>query len=273
MQTLYKWLLLILVLLGFCACDEVDEADRFTGPVEFVPKKNVLIEDFTGQRCLNCPLAADAVHAMQATYGAEHVIAVAIHGGSLSLPASSGVGLALPEGETYHTFWGVSSWPKGLVDRGGGWSTPSEALLEYTSWSAAAVKRLQVAPAVDMTLNNTYEAETGKLTMQVDIKANQPIKDGYLQVWLTESGIKAYQTMPDGSHNREYVHDHVLRAIVNGQWGEPVALNATGDTHTISYTYALGDHPTWEASKMAVVAFVYSKTGGVLQVIDSPVVE
>ena len=142
MQTLYKWLLLILVLLGFCACEEVDEADRFTGPVEFVPKKNVLIEDFTGQRCLNCPLAADAVHAMQATYGAEHVTAVAIHGGSLSLPASSGVGLALPEGETYHTFWGVSSWPKGLVDRGGGWSNPSEALLEYTSWSAAAVKRL-----------------------------------------------------------------------------------------------------------------------------------
>ena len=273
MQTLYKWSLLILVLLGFCACDEVDEADRFTGPVEFVPKKNVLIEDFTGQRCLNCPLAADAVHAMQATYGAQHVIAVAIHGGSLSLPASSGVGLALPEGETYQTFWGVSSWPKGLVDRGGGWSNPSEALLEYTSWSAAAVKRLQVAPAVDMTLLNTYEAETGQLTMQVDIKANQPIKDGYLQVWLTESGIKAYQTMPDGSHNREYVHDHVLRAIVNGQWGEPVALNATDDTHTISYTYALGDHPTWKADKMAVVAFVYSKTGGVLQVIDSPVVE
>ena len=77
MQTLYKWLFLILVLLGFCACEEVDEADRFTGPVEFVPKKNVLIEDFTGQRCLNCPLAANAVHAMQATYGAEHVIAVA----------------------------------------------------------------------------------------------------------------------------------------------------------------------------------------------------
>ncbi len=109
--------------------------------------------------------------------------------------------------------------------------------------------------------------------MQVDIKANQPIKDGYLQVWLTESGIKAYQTMPDGSHNREYVHDHVLRAIVNGQWGEPVALNATDATHTISYTYALGDHPTWKADKMAVVAFVYSKTGGVLQVIDSPVVQ
>ena len=68
MNTIYKWFLLILVLLGFCACEEVDEADRFTGPVEFVPKKNVLIEDFTGQRCLNCPLAADAVHAMQATY-------------------------------------------------------------------------------------------------------------------------------------------------------------------------------------------------------------
>lgn len=113
MQTLYKWLFLILVLLGFCACEEVDEADRFTGPVEFVPKKNVLIEDFTGQRCLNCPLAADAVHAMQATYGAEHVIAVAIHGGSLSLPASSGVGLALPEGETYQTFWGISFLAQG----------------------------------------------------------------------------------------------------------------------------------------------------------------
>ena len=70
MRILHTMATLGLALAVLTACDNVDENERFSGPVDITPKKNVLIEDFTGQRCLNCPLAADAVHAMQATYGA-----------------------------------------------------------------------------------------------------------------------------------------------------------------------------------------------------------
>ena len=39
--------------LGFTACDEVDEGDRFKELGKIESKRNVLIEDFTGQMCTN----------------------------------------------------------------------------------------------------------------------------------------------------------------------------------------------------------------------------
>lgn len=258
-------------LLLFAACDEIDTDERFEGPVDFTPRKNVLIEDFTGQRCQNCPNAAKAVHTMQQTYGADHVIAVAIHGGSMSLPASSGVGFAFDESEYYNSYWQVDSWPKGLVDRGGGWSNPADALLEFTSWSAAVVKRLQVEPAVDIAMDgSSYDAKTGQLTIKVDLKANEAL-EGNLQVWLTESHIHAYQLMPSGSSNMAYEHNHVLRAVVNGTEGEAVQLAEDGE-QTVSYTYDLSQQPRWVAGNMSVVAFVYNNKQGVMQVIDRSVV-
>ena len=101
---LTKILLGALLLGGFTACNDIEQADRYE-PIEVTAKKNVLIEDFTGQHCVNCPKAADEIQRMQAdsTIG-EHVIAVSIHGGSMSKHDSetSGLGLATDEGETYN---------------------------------------------------------------------------------------------------------------------------------------------------------------------------
>ena len=61
------------------ACDEIDSDKRFIGPVVPEARKNVLIEDFTGQKCVNCPSAADMAASLQQLYGAEQVNAASIH--------------------------------------------------------------------------------------------------------------------------------------------------------------------------------------------------
>lgn len=258
----FSKLLIYCFLAGlFFSCETIDEDERFIGPVDFAPKKNVLIEDFTGQRCVNCPRAADAVHSLQETYGANHVISVAIHGGAMALPNSSPVGLATPLGEEYNTYWNVDSWPKGLVDRKGG-------LLEYTSWSAAVVKRLQEdAPLALAMSGNTYDAATRTLNVSVDMEAYAAVT-GKLQVWLVESNITAFQSMPDGSHNTNYQHHHVLRDAVNGSWGEEVVIAAEG-TLQKQYSYQLSD--SWKPENMSVIAFVYNEVEGVMQVIGKPI--
>ena len=186
-------LALALFATAFTACETVDEDERFIGPVEFTPKKNVLIEDFTGQRCINCPKATNAVHSLQQTYGSEHIIAVAIHGGQLSIPAPAG--LANTESQAYNTKWGVESWPKGMVNRKGG-------LIEYSSWSANTVFELQQEPGANLSMeNNTYDKDSRKLTVNVDVTAAEST-DATLQVWLIENNIIGYQSMPDGSHNK-----------------------------------------------------------------------
>ena len=71
-----------LFLVG--ACDYIDEDDRFIYVEPANVAKRVLIEDFTGQRCVNCPSATETIKQLQDTYGKENVIAVAIHSGPFS---------------------------------------------------------------------------------------------------------------------------------------------------------------------------------------------
>lgn len=246
----------------FSACETIEEDERFIGPVQFTPNKNVLIEDFTGQRCVNCPLASDAVHVLQEAFGANHVIAVAIHGGSMSIKAPNGLATTL--GNDYNAHWGVNSWPKGIVDRASG-------LQEYTSWMAKAVERFELMPKVGIDMqNNTYDADNHTLNVNINVTGNQAAS-GKLQVWLVENNIKTYQSMPDGSHNKSYVHQHVFRDAVNGMWGEDISV-AEGETVNKTYTYEITE-AKWNPENMAVVAFVYNDGEGVLQVIDAPVVK
>ena len=57
-----------LVAFGLIACDNIAEEDRLI--YEPLPEVNrsVLIEDFTGQRCVNCPTAADEIQKLQKEY-------------------------------------------------------------------------------------------------------------------------------------------------------------------------------------------------------------
>lgn len=246
----------VLLLAG---CDEIEEEARLTGPLPFEIRKNVLIEDFTGQGCLNCPLAADKVHELQETYGAEHVVAVAVHGGSLSISAAQG-GLATQQGNDYVGHWGVEAFPQGMVDRSGG-------LMDYAQWTGKAFERLQRPAAVGILLQNAYDAQTRTLLVHVSLTAAQALGGAHLQLWLTEDDVTGLQAMPEGTVNRDYVHQHVFRAAVNGLWGQEVTLEE-GAQRSYDCTAVLEEG--WKPENVRIVAFVYDDDG-VLQTVAQPV--
>lgn len=254
-------------VFGFTGCDEIDEADRFDGPISVEAKKNVLVEDFTGQKCSNCPLAADAVKSLQATYGKERVISVAIHGGPLSVSEAQSpkIGLANEQSLAYNNYWKVEGYPAGLIDRQGG-------LQDFEKWAGAVVGRFSVAPKVELALDKAeYNAETRQLDLKATVKGLENVT-GKLQVWLTESNIVRIQAMPDrpdlgynGGNNKEYVHNHVFRASVNDAFGDEMTLEKDGE-QSKTYTYTLNEK--WNSEHMSVVVFFYNETDGVMQVID-----
>lgn len=263
-------LLAATAMFSFTSCENIDEADRFDGPIEngssgLTAQKNVLIEDFTGQKCSNCPLAHEEIEKLQNVYGKERIIAVALHGGPLAIDADNQkqVGLANEESKAYNNRLGAFSYPKGVVDRTGG-------LQDYEKWTAAVVSRIAMTPQVSVEVSNvTYDPSSRKLTFGSTLKSSADI-DGNLQVWLTENNIVAIQSMPSGKANKDYVHNHVFRATVNGMDGE--ALNLTKDqTVTKDYTYTVPEK--WNAENMGIVAFYYNPTDGVIQVVDAPVIK
>ena len=75
MKSLYILLLVGVVLLT--GCDPVASDNRLIEVPAATLQRNVLIEDFTGQRCIFCPAATEAITQLQARYSADKLIACA----------------------------------------------------------------------------------------------------------------------------------------------------------------------------------------------------
>lgn len=251
-----------LSLLTLASCDELDQDERLEYVKPAQVSRAVLIEDFTGQKCVNCPLATDEIHALQEQYGDSVVIAVGIHSGPLGFKGNKrSVGLATTLGDTYYNYWGPDHQPIGLVNRVGG-------LNDYPAWAALVRQALTETAPLDIHLSTDYTADSRQLNVTAAAYGTNGTTTGKLQVWLVEDSITAMQMIPDGSTDVEYVHNHVLRATMNGDWGEDITVNE-GSTTDKTYTLALDEK--WIPAHVSVIAFVYND-GGVQQVVKKPII-
>ena len=259
------------LLLLFCllcgACDHIDEDKRLIyvepviAPVDTTDSvgidtlfyQNVLIEDFTGQSCINCPKATQAISVLQEAYGHDRVVAVGIYSGSFGR-SKKGVlyPLTTEVGDEYFAHWQLSSQPIGLVNR----QSPSD----YADWSTQVYNLLQQKARVGLVANAQYDSESREIKILVEAHAKESPIAGKLQVWLTEDSITDFQYMPDGTNNREYVHNHVFRAAINGTWGTDFNL-AAERSKSESFSFLIPEDKNWKPQNMHAVSFVYSGNG------------
>lgn len=242
--------------MAAASCSNIDEGDRliYVKPAEV--GRAVLIEDLTGQRCINCPTGTDIINGIIHTYGEDNVIAVGIHSGPLGFTGNSKrVGLMTDTGDEYYTYWANGTnlgQPSAIFNRKKG---PSDNL---NNWAAEVGLIISEKANLSIDITNAYDAKKRELTTKVGAFGVNGTVNGKLQVWIVEDGIKAMQMMPDGSANQEYIHNHVFRAAVNGTWGEEVTVKE-GETTSKDYSYVLPE--TWNADNISVVAFVYNGKG------------
>lgn len=244
--------------MAAASCSNIDEGDRliYVKPAEV--GRAVLIEDLTGQRCINCPTGTDIITGIIETYGEDNVIAVGIHCGPLGFAGNSKrVGLKTDTGDEYYTHWANGTnlgQPSAIFNRKKG-KGPIDNL---NNWAAEVGLIISEKANLSVNIANAYDAKTRTLTTKVGAFGVNGTISGKLQVWIVEDGIKAMQLMPDGSANQEYIHNHVFRAAVNGTWGEDITVKE-GETTSNDYSYVLPE--TWNADNISVVAFVYNGNG------------
>jgi len=240
------------IALAVAACDDIDTADRliYVEPAEV--GRTVLLEDFTGQRCVNCPTAIEEIEHLQQQYGDSAVIAVGIHSGPFGKTVlGKPTPLYTETGDEYFSYWKLETQPIGIVNRTG--------IYNYTDWAAAVRTEIQKTAPVTINIQSgqteTDSTFNAKITLTC-IDAN-PVS-GKLQLWLTEDSIDNYQLLPDGSRQEHYIHNHVFRTAINGTWGDDVALSS-GESKTIDYPITVSS--AWNANHCSVVAFIYDDAG------------
>lgn len=242
----------MLVLTGaLVACDNIPEDERLIYVKPAAVSRTVLIEDFTGQRCVNCPNATETIEQLIEQYGDSGVIAVGIHSGPFAKnPNGTTLPLWTAEGDEYFSHFGAEQQPSGMVNR--------LRVCDYVEWGAQVYNEIQKPAPLSIELEVDLNKETRTASVTSRMMATDGNVNGKLQLWLVEDSIVSPQYMPDGRPVVDYVHNHVFRKSINGTWGEDVDM-PEGDTRTAFSSIVIDE--AYDIDHLSVVAFVYNNTG------------
>ena len=278
-----KNILILCSILTINSCDIV-EGPYITDADSYVnPDKKVLIEDFTGHLCTNCPDAAREISAIHDLYP-NQIIALAIHTTTeYARPYSASqtefqYDFRTKWGEEWDNIFGASEigLPRGMVNRIGGQSPT----LGKDEWAAVVTNELK--KEIDFEINISSNSES--ITVTSDIQNN--ITGNFnLVVCLAESNIINWQK--DGVNNVEdYEHNHVLRSVLiddaissstNLVSGEQIVRSIEYDLEALekfNIDYSSenleegnGNAGGWDATNMSIIAFIYNtNTNEIVQV-------
>jgi len=141
----------------------------------------------------------------------------------------------------------VVGYPAGDVNRRvfSGLSQNTGMAMSRGDWATAGNTVLGESSYVNVALEGDIDIATNILTVDVEMyfTANAP-SDVNLNVALLQDNVSGPQTgassnpgqvNPDGTYN----HQHMLRSLLTGQWGEVITTTTSGTTVTRQYTYTI----------------------------------
>ena len=254
----------VLILKNASTNEILQTSIQEIGAINFSKKQKILVEDFTGHKCGNCPNAHVELARLINTYGSQ-VIPMAIHFGFYARTTTSyPTDFTTEVGDAIGNKFGISGTPIGMVNRSG----YLDKKIDYSAWDAKISSIINNTPKVGIALQT--ELQGNMLTSKIFVKAfeqNDTLLN--IQAFIIEDHIVDKQLWY--GHNPEeiedYEHEHVLRTSLNGNWGEeltpaPFKQNKIIEKH-ISYTL----NSAWNTEHLSLIVIVYnSETDEILQV-------
>jgi len=256
--------LLLITALLFNACKEIPPVvTGSTGPV--VPnddvkdqRRQVLIEEFTGVRCVQCPGGSAFIQDLLAIHG-QRLVAVSIHAGSFSNPYSiNQYDFRTPEGTQLISYLDQPfGFPSAVINRT---KFPGQFDLQLGQgdWAGYIAQDTAIAPKVRISIEPEFDISSRELKVNVKLFVDETIADPSvrLNIMITESGIEDAQITPGSSDPvPNYVHRHVLRHMLTNWDGDPITESlGAGTVVQKNFTYSMPAE--WKEDNCEIVAFV-----------------
>jgi hypothetical protein len=272
------------ILIIFFVCLLFWKCDRITPPYLENPNANdtnkytqkILLEEYTGFRCGNCPEATEIAHNLKERYP-DNLILLSVHSGGYARPTTAHpYDFRTPIGDELDNFFGCSKAgnPNGMVNRVG---FPNKThILREGQWESVIQELLKRKPKLNLKLSTTFNPANRTITATVEIKFLEASLPNYhLCLYLAEDSVVQYQrddrkTPPDIEN---YVHNNVLRDGLTPTWGIQISDSSlpAGTTIVKQVNYTIPDGKDWRIPKLKVIAFVHDKdnTFEILQVDES----
>ena len=231
--------------------------------------RNVLIEDFTGHKCVFCPAAADLAHALHEA-DPSRVYISSIHAGPDGIgdfqsvsPPDYPLDFTNPEGVEIGLYFGENDGgfpgnPRGTVNRFNN-GTIFQSPTQWTSMVNDQLSSNNLKVNIQSELNYYEETKGAFLHVELDpVDANVAENLG-ITVYLLEDSLVGDQKMSDNSHNSNYIHRDIHRGNLNASaFGRPVSSeDLNGDKYYINYSFVVPNQldGQYNASNMHLLIF------------------
>ncbi len=248
-----------------------------------VENKKVVLEEFTGIYCTFCP--DGHLRAQQlANNNPGNVVLVNIHSGSFANPNAGDPDYRTSFGTALDNQSQLTGYPAGTVNRRvfSQAMTPGGTALGRGDWASNANTILGETSYVNVALESSVDAMTRVMTVDVELYFSGATAPGSvnLNVALLQSNIEGPQTGSSANPsqvlpNGNYSHNHMLRHLLTGQWGDVISTTTQGTTVSRQYTYTLPaniNNVSLELGDLEIVAFVVEGQQNVISGNVGPVV-
>lgn len=208
----------------------------------FIPKRKVVIEDYTGTWCGFCPALVVALDLLEAR--TQDIAVVSIHKTASSHPDP----LDFPGITDLQAEFGVGDgFPKAQINRTEPWVARSgpEFVIEDTGILAMAGSETNVSIAINSQLNGANLTVEAKVIYENGSQAGDK-----LVVYLLESGVAADQAnyfdetpghpfQGKGNPIENYIHNHGLRNSLSGLFGDNIPETQAYQEYKKNYSFTV----------------------------------
>ncbi|MBP9186767.1 MAG: Omp28-related outer membrane protein [Bacteroidia bacterium] len=238
------------ILLTMVACEEVPplinyEESKSLNDTTYVlsvapaaEPKNVLLEDVSGVKCVNCPDAAIIAKSIMDAFP-ERVFTTVMHPNLEALSSfvspitkaghESKYDFRTDDAKQIIELCGIpGALPRGFINRHK-FSDQAERFIGRTDWYVKCQEQMQGTSPVNIELTSTFNDAKNEGVLKTKFTYTNAVSNKqYFSIVLIEDSIIDVQEYNDpqtgdAKYNNEYVHMHVLRDIVTFAQGDPVA--------------------------------------------------
>jgi hypothetical protein len=237
--------------------------------------RQVLLEEFTGHLCVNCPEASLMAHEMAETLD-HRLIIYSVHAGNFATPQPGTVfssDFRNTVGNKLNLDFGIWAYPSAMIDR-----LPYQG--SYTilqgNWQSLVSAELAKPNVANLKLISTWFPKLNTLTITTETEfIVEPAGQYKLAVYLVEDSIIAPQrnNKPSigGDTLMNYVHHNVLRDAINGTYGEYLTESTglvTGEIYSKRYNYSV--NPDWNIEHCNIIAYLgkYDATYNLIEIVQ-----
>ncbi|MGB0427821.1 MAG: Omp28-related outer membrane protein [Flavobacteriales bacterium] len=201
-------------------------------------KKNFFLEKFTGVGCGFCPDGDDIIDGLEDQWG-DRLNTIAYHTFS-----SSGI-YNTTYGHVYADSSFCTGYPGGNINRlvtSNQQVAPHGTAMGRGSWEPTINTIKNDYAYVNIGVEFLHYFEVNKYKINVELYyTGTPGPNQRLNVALIQDGILGDQAGSDLGSSGEYEHNHMLRDMLTGQWGEPIENIVEGELITKTFDFVMPD--------------------------------